>query len=280
MDNLIKIIEFLIGIPKSSCTICKHIYVYVKKVFIKCWLIAFITIFTASFVYIGSIVYLYNKEVLIPSLLLYKNKEAINASETVNNINLIQDLALKCGLGVTISWAAIEAKNLNSFEKKLTFIAAKSSRKCNKNLCSFDSKKHNKVFWDKEYELSSEDGMLIEQDQIILTLDQKTNPLNFKELHPILIPIYNKHGLSLEMRSLQYKAPDFYRLLLNNPVPLSSMQSIAIAKVRNSSIKNKLVVFLIMASRWRDLEGSCTDEGLKKAVYIIAERIKNTMIVF
>ena len=82
------------------------------------------------------------------------------------------------------------------------------------------------------------------------------------------------------MRSLQHKAPGIFKILSQNPVVLNSMQKIAVSKVRNNTIKNKFVVFLILITQYGDSKKGCTDEGLKQATFIIADRIKKTMIMF
>ncbi len=269
------LIDTICKYPRYSLRFIKYLYPFFKKVFG--------IIFIVLVIYYGAKLYTYNRNVIRPALVVYENKESLNVNAIFAVADLMKQVVIKCKNNVTISWGVLISKNINNYEKELSFPLVVGTGFCNsynKKLCVFDRKKDNPAFWDAVYTLSDKDGKFIENDEIRLILEHVEKPLSFKELEPILIPIYNEMGLSMEMRSLQYKSPDLYKVLVQNPVTLNSMQKIAVSKVRNNTVKNKFVVFLIFATQWGNSENGCTDEGLKQATFVIADRIKKTMIMF
>ena len=222
---------------------------------------------------------------------IYKNREPLRTNSSSEIVKFMESLTMKAGHGITISWITVETPNLKSYQRILKFAFV---RGCNKHLakdCIIDSKRLNPALYENQsnqgkdmgFPLSEKDGAFLESDKLVF-LDEK-KPYIFEELQPLLIPVFNKNsGLSLEMRALELKAPDIYRLLLSvqkkliENTPENNIQYLAVSKVRDESYNNSRVIHLALITKWNS-ENKLSKEGMAQIVYLIARKIKNNILL-
>lgn len=262
---------------------CKKAIKLLKKHWFRYYLTAIKIITIPIVLYVGSYG-IYGIKEYRNYKLEYINREPVRLNRTFDIVKFIESLVVKAGHGVTISWISIETPNTKSFKKHLEFSVV---RGCDFNInsdgCLINSKDENPQYYCNEqnehgcyYELSEKDGIFLEKDKIVFF--DENNPVSFKELEPIVIPIYKKgKGLSMEIMALKHRAPKIAKLLSTNPVPINSSTYGVLTKVRDVTFINKNVIYVILVVKRGD--NPLSIEGMKQTAYLIARKIKNNILI-
>lgn len=268
METLIKLIELIFTGPLKKYF--KTVFCYLKEKWQTYWMLAVLIILTYA---AGFVIAIYE-----PFKIRVINEKPNKVNAVAEIHGLIDEQVALAGHGVTYMWITVTTPNLNSYKRNLNFAFVKS---CNFNIdpqdCLVDSKLVHPEYY-LPFDISERDGRFLEEDKIVFF--DENNPIIFKELISVVIPVYQDGKLSIEMTALKYKAPKIYQKLQKNPVTLNSMQNIILNKIRDNNIVNKRVIHLILITQWSMREGSQLSlDGLKNSAALIAKTIKDNMLL-